>query len=44
MGKNESDQELEEFKPKGAIAFFLLLMVFFMIIWFAMYFELLSRG
>jgi hypothetical protein len=44
MGNNESNEETEEFFPKGAIAFFILLMVLFLAIWFAMYFELLSRG
>ncbi len=44
MGNKDTHEETEEFFPKGAIAFFILLMIFFMIIWFAMYFELLSRG
>lgn len=44
MGKNENDTELEDFQPKGALAFFVLLMVMFTIMWFVMYFELLSRG
>ncbi len=44
MGNNESNGEVEEFRPKGAIAFFVVLMVFFAVIWFALYFELLSRG
>lgn len=44
MVKNESEQNVEEFQPKGALAFFIVLMVLFMIIWFTMYFELLSRG
>jgi hypothetical protein len=44
MGNNESSNESEEFFPKGAIAFFILLMILFLVIWFAMYFELLSRG
>ena len=34
----------EEFKPRGAIAFFVALMIFFIITWFALYFELLGRG
>lgn len=42
MGNNESD--VEEFQPKGAVAFFIVLMVFFAVIWFVMYFEVLSRG
>ncbi len=44
MGKSESNQELDDFKPKGAIAFFIILIVMFAIMWFALYFELLSRG
>jgi hypothetical protein len=42
MGNDE--QDAEEFKPKGSIAFFLILMVFFVIAYFALYFEMLSRG
>lgn len=42
MGQDNNDTE--EFVPKGAIAFFVLLMLFFLITWFALYFELLSRG
>ncbi|MFU8811512.1 MAG: hypothetical protein ACNA78_01020 [Balneolaceae bacterium] len=37
------DEELEEFTPKGAIAFFVLLMILFLVIWFALYFEMLGR-
>jgi hypothetical protein len=33
----------EKFKPKGAIAFFLLLVMLGMIIWFGIYFLMLSR-
>lgn len=44
MGKKDSEQELEEFRPKGAVAFFVLLIVFFAIVWFTLYFELLGRG
>lgn len=43
MGINE-ETEHEEFKPKGAIAFFIVLMVFFMVTWFVLYFELLGRA
>lgn len=42
MESNESNTE--EFQPKGAVAFFIVLMVFFAVIWFVMYFEVLSRG
>ena len=38
------DEGVEEFRPRGAIAFFIVLMVFFLVIYFAMYFEMLSRG
>jgi len=44
MGNSESNQELDDFKPKGAIAFFIILIVMFAVMWFALYFELLSRG
>lgn len=34
----------EEFKPKGAMAFFIVLMVFFMAVYFSIYFLMLSWG
>lgn len=37
-------QDTEEFKPRGAIAFFIALMILFMVIYFGMYFLMLSRG
>jgi hypothetical protein len=43
MGSDHTEHE-EEFKPKGAVAFFIVLMVFFLVVWFTLYFELLSRG
>lgn len=42
MGEQETEHE-EEFTPKGALAFFIVLMVFFSVVWFAMYFELVGR-
>lgn len=42
MGNDNN--ETEKFVPKGAIAFFILLMLFFLVTWFALYFEMLSRG
>jgi hypothetical protein len=42
MGDNESEHE--EFKPKGAMAFFVVLMVFFLVTWFLLYFEMLGRA
>ncbi len=42
MGKEE--QKTEEFKPRGAMAFFVALMLLFMVIYFGMYFLMLSRG
>jgi hypothetical protein len=44
MGNQEENHEMEGFQPKGAVAFFIVMIVFFTIIWFLMYFELLSRG
>ncbi|REL38795.1 cytochrome c oxidase subunit 2A [Rhodohalobacter sp. SW132] len=41
---NEDETTEEEFKPKGATAFFIVLMILFLVIYFAMYFEMLSRG
>jgi hypothetical protein len=42
MGNKDMESE-EEFQPKGAIAFFIALMILFSIIWFALYFEMLGR-
>jgi hypothetical protein len=44
MGTENSEQETEEFKPRGAIAFFLVLLVFFIAVWFTLYFQLLGRA
>lgn len=40
----ESDEHSEEFIPKGAIAFFVVLIIAFAIMWSSIYFEILSRG
>jgi len=42
MGE-EKNEEQEEFKPRGAVAFFIALMIFFLVIWFLLYFEMLGR-
>lgn len=34
----------ESFKPRGAIAFFLLMLLFYGIAWFSVYVEVLRRG
>jgi hypothetical protein len=40
----ELDQEFDRnFKPRGAIAFFLLLILLGMVIWFGIYFLMLDR-
>lgn len=44
MENKDAEHDADEFQPKGALAFFVVLMVFFTITWFALYFELLSRG
>lgn len=44
MENKDAEHDAEEFQPKGALAFFVILMVFFTITWFVLYFELLSRG
>ena len=36
--------EEQEFFPKGAIAFFLLLSVFMLLVWFGVYFIMIYRG
>lgn len=42
--KVESPSQLEEpFKPKGAVAFFVCLVLLGLIIWFGIYFLMLSR-
>ncbi len=43
MGKHDEVHEADDFQPKGAVAFFVVMIVFYTIIWFLMYFELLSR-
>ncbi len=42
---DETVEEIEDesFVPKGATAFFILLILFFATLWFSMYFEVLSR-
>lgn len=42
--RNDEEKTEEEFVPKGAMAFFIALMILFLVIYFAMYFEMLSRG
>jgi hypothetical protein len=34
----------EEFKPKGAIAFFVALLLLYAVIWLSVYVEVLRRG
>jgi hypothetical protein len=44
LTKADSDQQFDKnFKPKGAIAFFLLLILLGSIIWFGIYFLMLDR-
>jgi len=49
MGNPSSEHDTVEeiddasFFPKGAIAFFVLLMVLFLVLWFSMYIDMLSR-
>ncbi len=42
--KNIEGMNEEHFVPKGATAFFILLLVLFAIIWFAIYFLMLGRA
>jgi len=40
-----TDQQTdEEFQPKGAMAFFIVLLLFFMAVYFSLYFQMLSWG
>jgi hypothetical protein len=40
----QNDLDKNGFKPKGAIAFFILLIVLLLIIWFNIYFLMLQRS
>ncbi len=44
MAEKEKEMADEEFYPKGALAFFIVMIVMFMVMWFSLYFELLGRG
>lgn len=44
MGNDKTNTEQEEFYPKGAIAFFVILIIMYTIMWLSLYFELLGRG
>jgi hypothetical protein len=44
VNSNESNAEFDrKFKPRGAIAFFILLILLGMIIWYGIYFLMLDR-
>jgi hypothetical protein len=40
----DSENKSEEFIPRGAVAFFIVMIVVFTLMWFSIYFEVLSRG
>jgi hypothetical protein len=42
MGSDQNTEE--EFKPRGAMAFFVVLLLFFIIVYFTIYFQMLSWG
>lgn len=43
--QNEADRAFDaNFKPKGAIAFFILLVILGLIIWYGIYFLMLARA
>lgn len=44
MEKDDQNIDHEEFQPKGAIAFFVVLMIVYTLMWFSLYFELLGRS
>ena len=44
MGNDSQNAEQEEFHPKGAIAFFVILIIMYMVMWFSLYFELIGRS
>jgi hypothetical protein len=42
--KTDADEKFDrEFKPKGALAFFVLLVILGLIIWYGIYFLMLER-
>ncbi len=43
--EHEQTQEIDDstFFPRGAIAFFVVLILFFAVLWFSMYFDVLAR-
>lgn len=44
LSQTSPDQQFDQnFKPKGAIAFFVLLVILGLIIWFGIYFLMLER-
>lgn len=42
--ENKENQEDEAFFPKGSIAFFILMIIFFLLVWFAFYALTIARG
>jgi len=42
MGSDQNTEE--EFTPRGAMAFFIVLLLFFITVYFAIYFQMLSWG
>lgn len=40
---SQSVDEVHDFTPKGAIAFFILMILMFTVMWFSIYFELIKR-
>ena len=43
--KKDEEQEFDrDFKPKGAIAFFIILVIIGLIIWYGIYFLMLQRA
>lgn len=43
MEKNNKEFDEKSFKPKGAMAFFVALIILFTVMWFAIYFITISR-
>ena len=44
ISSNEADQFDRDFKPKGALTFFILLVILGLIIWYGIYFLMLERA
>lgn len=40
----KKDKELEGFSPRGAVAFFIIMIAVYVVMWFTLYVDLIGRG